>query len=135
LADIVQVVYFDQRGNGRSTGGGPETWNLAQWGDDVKGLCEALGIDKPIVYGGSFGGFVAQSYATRHPDHPAKLILASTAARVDFPTIFAAFERMVGTRGLSPRPIGSIPPPRAAPSISRSASPSIVRDRAKTPTC
>ena len=44
----------------------------------------------------SFGGFVAQSYATRHPDHPAKLILTSTAARVDFPTIFAAFERIGG---------------------------------------
>ena len=55
-----------------------------------------VGIEKPIVYGGSFGGFVAQSYATRHPDHPAKLILASTAARVDFPTVFAAFERIVG---------------------------------------
>ena len=96
LADIVQIVYFDQRGNGRSTGGVPETWNLAQWGDDVKGLCDALGIEKPIVYGGSFGGFVAQSYATRYPDHPAKLILASTAARVDFPTIFAAFERIGG---------------------------------------
>ena len=96
LADIVQIVYFDQRGNGRSTGGGAETWSLAQWGDDVKGLCDALGIEKPIVYGGSFGGFVAQSYATRYPDHPAKLILASTAARVDFPTIFAAFERIGG---------------------------------------
>jgi pimeloyl-ACP methyl ester carboxylesterase len=96
LADVAQIVYFDQRGNGRSAASDPNTWNLAQWGDDVKGLCDALGIDKPIVYGASFGGFVAQSYATRHPEHPAKLILASTAARVDFPTIFAAFERLGG---------------------------------------
>lgn len=96
LADVTQIIYYDQRGNGRSTESPPETWNLAQWGDDVKGLCDALGIERPIVYGGSFGGFVAQSYATRHPDHPAKLILASTAARVDFPTIFDAFERIGG---------------------------------------
>lgn len=96
LADIVQIIYFDQRGNGRSAAGDPDTWNLAQWGDDVKGLCDALGIERPIVHGGSFGGFVAQSYATRHPDHPSKLILASTAARVDFATIFAAFERLGG---------------------------------------
>ena len=41
LADTVQIVYFDNRGNGRSDGA-PETWNLAQWGDDVKGLCDAL---------------------------------------------------------------------------------------------
>jgi proline iminopeptidase len=60
------------------------------------GLCDALGIEKPIVYGVSFGGFVAQAYATRHPEHPAKLILASTAARIDFNEIFAAFERVGG---------------------------------------
>jgi pimeloyl-ACP methyl ester carboxylesterase len=95
LSDVAQVVYYDHRGNGRSTGA-PETWNLAQWGDDVKGLCDALGIERPIVYGGSFGGFVAQAYATRHPDHPGKLILASTAARIDYQTVFAAFERAGG---------------------------------------
>jgi pimeloyl-ACP methyl ester carboxylesterase len=96
LADIAQIIYFDHRGNGRSAGEDPKRWNLAQWGDDVKGLCDALGIEQPIVYGGSFGGFVAQSYATRHPDHPAKLVLASTAARIDFQVIFAAFERIGG---------------------------------------
>jgi len=96
LADVAQIVYLDQRGQGRSTGRDPATWTLAQWGDDVKGLCDALRIEKPIVYGGSFGGFVAQAYATRHPDHPGKLILASTAAHVDFPTIFAAFARIGG---------------------------------------
>jgi proline iminopeptidase len=98
LADLVQIIYFDQRGNGRSTGSNPDTWNLAQWGDDVKGLCDELGIERPIVYGSSFGGFVAQSYATRHPDHPAKLVLASTAARMDFATVFAEFERIGGSR-------------------------------------
>ena len=67
LADIAQLVYYDHRGQGRSDGA-PDTHNLAQWGDDVKGLCDALGIEKPIVIGTSFGGFVAQSYATRHPD-------------------------------------------------------------------
>jgi proline iminopeptidase len=96
LADVAQIVYFDHRGNGRSSRGDPATWNLAQWGDDVKGLCDALGIERPIVYGSSFGGFVAQSYAIRHPDHPAKLVLASTAAKIDFDAIFAAFEALGG---------------------------------------
>ena len=95
LADIAQVIYLDQRGNGRS-GGEPETWALAQWGDDVKDFCDALGIEKPIIYGGSFGGFVAQAYATRHPEHPGKLILVSTAARMDFEAVCAAFERIGG---------------------------------------
>src|SRR5215510_9753926 len=78
LTDLVQVVYLDHRGNGRSLGSPPETWTLAQWGDDVRSLCDQLGIVRPIVFGNSFGGFVAQSYATRHPTHPAGLILSST---------------------------------------------------------
>lgn len=97
LSDIAQIVYLDHRGNGRSSGDDPATWNLVQWGDDVKGLCDALGIAKPIVYGASFGGFVAQAYATRHPDHPSKLILASTAARMDFQAVFAEFQRIGGS--------------------------------------
>ncbi len=96
LADVAQVIYLDQRGNGRSAAASPATWNLAQWGDDVKAFCDALGIDRPIVFGGSFGGFVAQSYATRHPAHPGKLILSSTAARIDYEAIFASFEALGG---------------------------------------
>lgn len=80
FTDIAQVVYIDHRGNGRSDRGPREQWTLAQWGDDIFEFCRALGIDKPIVMGQSFGGFVAMAYATRHPEHPAKLILSSTAA-------------------------------------------------------
>ena len=80
LADIAQVVYLDHRGNGRSDAGPRETWTLAQWGDDVRAFCEALGIARPIVLGTSFGGMVALSYATRYPAHPAKLVLISTEA-------------------------------------------------------
>jgi proline iminopeptidase len=81
FADTHQVVFIDHRGNGRSTGA-PETWTLDQWGDDVKGFCDALGIVRPVVYGNSFGGMVAMAYAARHPDHPGRLILSSTAARL-----------------------------------------------------
>jgi proline iminopeptidase len=81
LADIAEIIYLDHRGNGRSEDGPRESWNLAQWGDDVRGFCDALGIEKPIVLGASFGGMVALSYATRHPAHPAKLVLISTEAK------------------------------------------------------
>jgi proline iminopeptidase len=80
LADIAQVIYLDHRGNGRSDDGPKETWTLAQWGDDVRAFCDALGIANPIVLGASFGGMVALAYATRHPAHPSKLILISTQA-------------------------------------------------------
>src|SRR5919108_3031657 len=80
LADIAQVVFLDHRGNGRSEHGPRERWTLAQWGDDVHAFCETLGIVDPIVLGASFGGMVALAYATRHPDHPSRLILISTEA-------------------------------------------------------
>jgi pimeloyl-ACP methyl ester carboxylesterase len=71
---------------------------LAQWGDDVRGFCEALGIAHPIVFGASFGGMVAMAYATPHPDHPAKLILVSTEAAGDtyLERRVALFERFGG---------------------------------------
>ncbi len=98
LADIAQLMFLDHRGNGRSESGAPETWTLAQWADDVRGFCEALGITRPIVYGASFGGTVALAYATRHPAHPAKLILVSTEAAGDthLDRRVALFERFGG---------------------------------------
>jgi proline iminopeptidase len=96
FADIAQVLYIDHRGNGRSVPSDPATWTLAQWGDDVRALCEALGIEKPIVFGQSFGGMVAQAYATRHPGHARALILSSTAARMDLPASLDLFEAKGG---------------------------------------
>ncbi|MCP5066322.1 MAG: alpha/beta fold hydrolase, partial [bacterium] len=48
LRDRVQIVYLDHRGNGRSEHGPTEHWNLDQWADDVRGLCDVLGIERPI---------------------------------------------------------------------------------------
>ena len=95
LADVAQVVYYDHRGNGRSDHGDPNDWNLDVWADDVHGLCDALGIERPVVLGWSFGGLVAMRYADRYPDHPAKLILQSTFARWDLDRAVEGFR----TRG------------------------------------
>ena len=81
LSHAAQVIYLDQRGHGRSDRSTQEHWSLARWADDVYGFCEVLGIQRPVVLGSSFGGYVAMKYAIRYPDHPAKLILISTALR------------------------------------------------------
>lgn len=81
FADYAQIIYLDHRGNGRSEHGPAERWNLNQWADDLHAFCQALSIERPIVYGASFGGFVAMTYATRYPTHPGRLILVSTAAK------------------------------------------------------
>lgn len=95
FADTRQVIYLDHRGNGRS-GGARETWRLPQWGDDIRGFCDVLGLEKPVVYGLSFGGMVAMAYATRHPGHAAKLILSSTAARMHLAATYAMMAQLGG---------------------------------------
>ncbi len=57
LSDVAQLVYLDHRGNGRSDRGDASTWNLDTWADDVKGFCDALEIEAPIMLGWSFGGW------------------------------------------------------------------------------
>jgi pimeloyl-ACP methyl ester carboxylesterase len=96
LADIAQVIYLDHRGQGRSDYGDSSQWNLAQWGDDVVGLCEALEITSPIVFGHSFGGMVAMAYATRHPEHAGGLILSGTYARQDRERVVERFSELGG---------------------------------------
>lgn len=95
FADTHQVIYIDHRGNGRS-GGEPDTWSLAQWGDDVHALCESLGVVRPAVLGLSFGGMVAMSYAARRPDGPDRLILSSTAARMELDATYRMMEQLGG---------------------------------------
>jgi proline iminopeptidase len=96
LADVAQLVYLDHRGCGRSDRDDPNSWTLETWADGVKGVCDALEIERPIVLGWSFGGFVAMAYAARYPGHAEKLILQSTAARLDVDVIAAAFESVGG---------------------------------------
>ena len=98
LSEVAQLIYYDHRGQGRSDTDKPENWNLDQWADDLRGLIDALGVEKPIVLGLSFGGFVAQNYAIRHPDRLHKLILASTVARMLPQRVFDAFERFGGEK-------------------------------------
>jgi pimeloyl-ACP methyl ester carboxylesterase len=96
LADVAQIVYVDHRGHGRSSRRPAQEWTLDTFADDVVRLCAALGIHKPIVLGQSFGGFVAQRYLARHPQHPAKVILSSTSHHMGLERKLDAFERLGG---------------------------------------
>jgi pimeloyl-ACP methyl ester carboxylesterase len=98
LADVAQIVYVDHRGHGRSDRCPPADWTLDTFADDVVRLSDALGITRPIVLGQSFGGFVAQRYIARHPAHPARVVLSSTAPALNLKRKLAVFERLGGER-------------------------------------
>jgi len=103
LAEVAQVIYPDHRGNGRSEAGDPASWTLSQWADDLYECCRVLEIQRPVVYGSSFGGMVAIAYATRYPDHPGKLVLVSTTAQASSHTAakVAMFGRLGGAKAES----------------------------------
>ena len=71
-----RVVLMDQRGAGRSTPHSSlvdnTTWHLVA---DIEQLRTFLGIDKWVVFGGSWGSTLALTYAESHPEMVLALIL------------------------------------------------------------
>lgn len=96
LADLVQVVYLDLRGNGRSDLGHSSEWNLHQWAEDLREFCRALEIVKPIILGQSFGGEVAMRFAATYPEELSKLILLSCTATLRLDRSLKVFDRLAG---------------------------------------
>ena len=97
FTQFAQVVYYDHRGNGRSDDGDRARWKLDQWGDDLVALCNVVGIDRPVLFGVSFGGNVALNSAIRYPDFPAKAVVVSCAARINPERSIRMYERLGGT--------------------------------------
>ncbi len=73
---IYRIILFDQRGCGRShpiaTVKANTTWHLIS---DIELIRQRLGIERWIVFGGSWGATLALIYAITHPDRTAHLVL------------------------------------------------------------
>ena len=80
---LYRVIQFDQRGCGRSTPhAGDLTTDLAANTThhliaDIERLREHLGVERWMVWGGSWGVTLGLAYAERHPDHVTEMILVS----------------------------------------------------------
>jgi len=73
---IYRIILFDQRGCGRSRPHASveenTTWHLVA---DMETIRVALGLDKVILFGGSWGATLALIYAITHPENTAHLVL------------------------------------------------------------
>jgi proline iminopeptidase len=89
LAKKRRVVFYDQRGNGRSgalkTG---QSCTLADQIDDLEAVRAHLGADKLDLLGHSWGGYLVMAYAARHPEHIRHLIMVDSAAPKWGDTVF-----------------------------------------------
>ena len=71
-----RIVIFDQRGAGRSTPLGALAGNTtADLVGDIELLRERLGIERWLVFGGSWGSTLALAYAQAHPERITGLVL------------------------------------------------------------
>jgi len=71
-----RIILFDQRGCGRSTPHSElrenTTWDLVE---DAERIRKLLGIERWLVFGGSWGSTLALSYAVTHPRRTLGLLL------------------------------------------------------------
>jgi proline iminopeptidase len=80
LAGSFRVVYYDQRGRGRSAEGvRPGDVSLRSEIEDMERVRSELGLESVAVLGHSWGGVLAMEYAVRHPERVSHLILLGTA--------------------------------------------------------
>ena len=80
LADAFRVVYYDQRGRGRSfSGRQPIDVTMASEVGDLDLVRESFGFQSVAVLGHSWGGLLALEYALAHPDRVSHLILMNCA--------------------------------------------------------
>ena len=71
-----RIVLFDQRGCGKSTPHASldanTTWDLVA---DIERLREKLGVERWLVFGGSWGSTLALAYSQRHPERVTEIVL------------------------------------------------------------
>lgn len=80
-----RIVLFDQRGCGRSTphASDPATDLATNTTEhllaDIERLRDHLGIDRWLLFGGSWGAVLALVYAQRHPERVSEVVLTAIA--------------------------------------------------------
>lgn len=118
LSDEYRLIYYDQRGTGRSTAPLTEaSIHVDQFVDDIDALRTTLGYDRVTVLGHSLGAILALRYASRYsgrldalilmnPPEPGTRFQEATAERVASrrdPENAAAIAELAGSEGFAER--------------------------------
>ncbi|MBD2716490.1 alpha/beta hydrolase [Microvirga sp. STR05] len=77
LEDHLRLIYFDQRGSGRSASSSRQHYSMARMVQDLEELRQHLGLEKWVVMAHSFGGTIATAYATQYPQRVQALVLVN----------------------------------------------------------
>jgi len=96
LAEKMQLVYFDHRGQGRSARGDSLKYTLDENVADMEALRLHLGLGPIVSIGYSYGGKVAMAHAARYPNSVSHLVLISTVAHAGY---VARAKELVAERG------------------------------------
>ena len=89
LAKNRRVVFYDQRGTGRSTPvAAGKTFTLKDQLDDLEALRVHLGAERIDLLGHSWGGFLVMAYAARYSQHISHLLIMDSAAPAFKDTLF-----------------------------------------------
>ena len=105
------IVQFDQRQCGRSTPHAAEpvvdlsTNTTAHLIADMELLRRHIGVERWLLWGGSWGTTLALAYAETHPDRVSEMVLASVVgtSRADVEWVTRAMGRVF------PRAVGAVP--------------------------
>jgi proline iminopeptidase len=86
--DEFRFWYYDQLGCGFSDRpDDPSLWTVERYTEEVEQVRRGLGLERFVLFGHSWGGFLAIEYALRHQQHLSALVIsnmtASTAAYVE----------------------------------------------------
>jgi 3-oxoadipate enol-lactonase len=87
LAERFRVLRYDQRGHGRSPVP-PGPYEIDDFGQDVIGLMDELGIERASFCGVSLGGMTGLWLASEAPERVDRLVAACTAAYLGPPSMW-----------------------------------------------
>ena len=79
FAQDYRVLRYDLRGHGLTGPSEKRRYTMELFAEDLRGLLDALRLERVALCGLSFGGMVAQAFAARYPERLSALILADTA--------------------------------------------------------